>query len=205
MSLLDNKKRARKFYKYFSKVYDRINPIFYSKEMRKIVVEMANVSDDDFVLEVGSGTGFTTEGIAEKIDQKRIVALDITEEQIFRSLKKLPNVNYFVGDAENLPFKDKTFDATISAGSIEYWPNPLKGIKEMARVTKSGGRVVVLAPRRPENKIIRALANLVMLFPSTQQCVAWFMMAGLEKIRFVEVGPYRFWKKLAVIVSGEVP
>ncbi len=42
-----------------------------------------------------------------------------------------------------------------------------------------------------------------MPFPSTQQCVAWFLKAGLEDIRYVETGPYRFWSKLVVIVSGK--
>lgn len=203
--ILNDKRRARSFYKYFSKIYDYVNPIFYSKEMRRIVVEMANISKGDLVLEIGCGTGFTTEGISERVYKRDIVALDITPEQIYRAKRKLPRVNYFIGDAENLPFKDKTFDATISAGSIEYWPNPLKGIEEMVRVTKSDGKVVILAPRRPDNRLIRAVAGKIMLFPSTQQCVAWFIRAGLEKVRYVEVGPYSFWKKLAVIVSGEVP
>jgi len=110
-----------------------------------------------------------------------------------------------LGDAENLPFEDDSFDAAISAGSIEYWPNPQKGIEEMTRVTKSGGRVVILAPRKPDNLIARKFAESIMLFPSTQQCVYWFMKAGLENIRYVEMGPYRFWSKLVVIVSGKVP
>ena len=50
MGLLDNKKRARIFYKYFSKIYDFINPIFYSEEMRKTVVDMAELKPGDFVL-----------------------------------------------------------------------------------------------------------------------------------------------------------
>ena len=72
----------------------------------------------------------------------------------------------------------------------------------MARVTKAGGRVVVLAPRKPDNPLTRKFAESMMLFPSTQQCVAWFKAANLEKIRFVETGPYWFMKKLVVIISG---
>jgi demethylmenaquinone methyltransferase/2-methoxy-6-polyprenyl-1,4-benzoquinol methylase len=75
----------------------------------------------------------------------------------------------------------------------------------MARVTKPGGKVVVLAPRKPDNMFVRKFAESVMLFPSTQQCVAWYKAAGLENIRYVETGPNRIWKKLVVIISGEVP
>jgi demethylmenaquinone methyltransferase/2-methoxy-6-polyprenyl-1,4-benzoquinol methylase len=204
MGLLEDKKRARIFYRYFSKIYDQINPFFYADHMLKIVVEMASLQEDAFVLEVGCGTGFTTQGIAEKVRRERIIALDLTPEQMEIAKKKLPEVNFIRGDAENLPFKDGLFDASISAGSIEYWPNPQKGVSEMARVTKSGGRVVVLAPRKPDNPLARKFAESIMLFPSTQQCVAWFKAANLEKIRLVETGPNRFMRRLVVIISGEV-
>ncbi len=203
MALLDDKRRAKRFYRYFSKVYDLVNPIFYSKDMRKKVVDMAEIDEGDIVLEVGCGTGFTTYEIVKRVED--VVAIDITPEQISKAIKRFPNVEFLMGDAENLPFKDDVFDASISAGSIEYWPHPSLGIQEMARVTKPGGRVVILAPRKPENPIVRKFAESIMLFPSTQQCVAWFLKAGLEDIRYVETGPYRFWSKLVVIISGRVP
>jgi len=205
MGILEDKKRARIFYKYFSKIYDRVNPIFYSNEMRKTVVDMAEISEGDQVIEVGCGTGFTTEEIVSRVGEQNVVAVDLTPEQMQKAIAKFPSVNFLRGDAENLPFKDDTFDAAISAGSIEYWPNPQKGIAEMARVTKSGGRVVILAPRKPDNLLVRKFAESVMLFPSTQQCVLWFTKAGLEDIRYVEMGPYSFWSKLVVIISGRVP
>ena len=203
MALLDDKRRAKRFYRYFSKVYDLVNPIFYSKDMRKKVVDMAEIDEGDIVLEVGCGTGFTTYEIVKRVED--VVAIDITPEQISKAIKRFPNVEFLMGDAESLPFKDNVFDASISAGSIEYWPHPSLGIQEMARVTKPGGRVVILAPRKPENPIVRKFAESIMLFPSTQQCVAWFLKAGLEDIRYVETGPYRFWSKLVVIISGRVP
>jgi len=204
MALLDHKNRARTFYKYFSKIYDYVNPIFYSEKMREKVIEMAEIDHDDFVLEVGCGTGFTTLGIAKKVPQERIFCVDLSPEQIRKAKRKLRS-NFILGDAENLPFRDGVFDATISAGSIEYWPDPFKGISEMVRVTKSGGKVVVLAPRKPDNALFRKIAESIMLFPSTEQCINWFEKAGLKNVKFVEMGPYKFWSKLVVIISGEVP
>ncbi len=204
MALLDHKNRAKLFYRYFSRVYDYINPIFYSSSMREKVVEMAEIESGDLVLEVGCGTGFTTLGIAKKVGEERIFGVDLSLEQINKAKRKL-GANFILGDAENLPFKDKTFDSAISAGSIEYWPNPLKGISEMVRVTKSGGKVVILAPRKPDNALIRKFAESIMLFPSSEQCVEWFRKAGLKEIDFVETGPYSFWSKLVVIVAGRVP
>jgi len=205
MGILEDKKRARSFYRYFSKIYDGINPIFYSDEMRRLVVDLAELEEDSRVVEIGCGTGFTTAEIVLRTGQENITAVDLTPEQMAKAISRLPHVNFIRGDAENLPFKSSSFDAAISAGSIEYWPHPQKGIEEMVRVTKSGGRVVILAPRKPDNFAVRKFAESIMLFPSTQQCVAWFVKAGLEDIRYFEKGPYFFWSKLVVIISGRVP
>ncbi len=202
MGFLEDKVRARNFYRYFSKIYDFVNPIFYSDEMRKTVVDMAKIAKGDVVLEVGCGTGFTTQEIAERIGEENVVAIDLTPEQMRKAVERFRKSTFLRGDAENLPFRDDTFDASISAGSIEYWPNPLKGIQEMARVTKKGGRVVILAPRKPDNAVVRRFAESIMLFPSTQQMVLWMEKAGLEDIKYVETGPYSFWSRLVVIASG---
>ncbi|HID44073.1 MAG TPA: methyltransferase domain-containing protein [Archaeoglobaceae archaeon] len=205
MGILENKKRARLFYRFFSKIYDGINPIFYSDDMRRLVVDLAELEGDGKVLEIGCGTGFTTAEIVSRVGQENITAVDLTPEQMEKAVSRFPDVNFVMGDAENLPFRASSFDAAISAGSIEYWPNPQKGIEEMARVTKNGGKIVILAPRKPDNFAVRKFAESIMLFPSTQQCVAWFVGAGLEDIRYFEKGPYFFWSKLVVIISGRVP
>ncbi len=202
MGFLEDKVRARNFYRYFSKIYDFVNPFFYSAEMRKTVVDMAKIVKGDTVLEVGCGTGFTTREIAERVGEENVVAVDLTPEQMERAIIRFRGSHFLRGDAENLPFKDNTFDASISAGSIEYWPDPVRGVREMARVTKKGGRVVILAPRKPDNALVRKFAESIMLFPSTQQMVLWMEKAGLEDIKYVETGPYSFWSKLVVIASG---
>ncbi len=202
MGFLEDKVRARSFYRHFSKIYDFVNPIFYSNEMRKTVVEMARIARGDFVLEVGCGTGFTTQEIAGRVGEENVVAVDITPEQMMKAVERYDKASFLRGDAENLPFRNEVFDASISAGSIEYWPHPAKGVQEMARVTKKGGRVVILAPRKPDNRIVRKFAESIMLFPSTQQMVLWMEKAGLEDIKYVEMGPYSFWSKLVVIISG---
>lgn len=205
MGIFENKKRARTLYRHFSRIYDGVNPIFYSEEMRKQVINLAGVEEGSRVIEVGCGTGFTTSEIISAVGEENVTAIDLTPEQMSKAVLKYPSSHFVRGDAENLPFKSSSFDAAISAGSIEYWPDPKQGIEEMSRVTRSGGRVVVLAPRKPNNLAVRKFAETVMLFPSTQQCVAWYTKAGLEDIRYHETGPYFFWSKLVVIISGRVP
>eukprot|EP00967_Tisochrysis_lutea_P034025 scaffold40541_cov20-Tisochrysis_lutea.AAC.2 len=53
------------------------------------------------------------------------------------------------GDAEDLPFETDSFDRYVSAGSIEYWPEPQRGIKEAYRVIKEGGTACLIGPVHP--------------------------------------------------------
>ena len=93
--------------------------------------------------------------------------LDQSPHQLARAARRpaLAGVRRLLGDAEALPFADDAFDRYVSAGSIEYWPDPQRGIAEAYRVLRAGGVGVVIGPVRPAGRIARALADLWMLFP----------------------------------------
>jgi SAM-dependent methyltransferase len=59
------------------------------------------------------------------------------------------------GDAEDLPFAADSFDRYVSAGSIEYWPEPQRGITEAYRVTKPGGVACIIGPVYPTHPLSR--------------------------------------------------
>ncbi len=202
MGYLEDKKRARTFYRYFSLIYDHVNPLFYSDEMRKKVVDMAHLHQGMLVLEVGSGTGYTSQEIISRIGIDSLVALDQSIHMYMKAREKFP-LRFVRGDAENLPFRDSTFDAVISAGSIEYWPDPQKGVSEMHRVVKPDGWAVIIGPNKPENPFFRKIAENIMLFPETHEYRMWFERAGFRDIQMKIVGPNRLWKSLAVIISGK--
>jgi MPBQ/MSBQ methyltransferase len=114
-------------------------------------------------------------------------------------------VRKLLGDAEALPFETDRFDRYVSAGSIEYWPAPERGIAEAYRVLKPGGVAVVIGPVPPGDRLLRRLAELWMLFPTEAQYRDWFARAGFEDVEVDEVAPdwYRDPRsKYAVAVSG---
>jgi MPBQ/MSBQ methyltransferase len=113
-----------------------------------------------------------------------------------------------LGDAETLPFGDDAFDRYVSAGSIEYWPDPQRGIAEAYRVLRPGGVGVVIGPVRPAGRLARALADLWMLFPELDEYRAWFERAGFADVTLHPVAPdwYRDRRvPYAVAVSGVKP
>ena len=107
-----------------------------------------------------------------------------------------------------LPFADDSFDRYVSAGSIEYWPDPQQGIAEAYRVTRAGGTALMIGPVRPANRVARALAEAWMLFPPVEDYTGWMEAAGFTDVRVVELAPdwYRDSRvPYALAVSGVKP
>ncbi|HZD44173.1 MAG TPA: rRNA adenine N-6-methyltransferase family protein, partial [Methanomicrobiales archaeon] len=86
MGILEDKRRARIFYKYLSKVYDQVNPFIWNEEMRDEALSMLDINEDDRVLDVGCGTGFGTEGVLEHTDH--VHGLDQSIHQLGKAWNK---------------------------------------------------------------------------------------------------------------------
>ncbi len=212
MRLIQHKKEAYWFYRFLSTGYDRwVNPLFWTPAMRSDALRGARLDERTLeVLDAGAGTGFTTEGIVEAIDPERVTMLDQSPHQLARAQRKpgLARVRKLQGDAEALPFETDRFDRYVSAGSIEYWPAPERGIAEAYRVLKPGGVALVAGPVPPGDRVLRWLAELWMLFPTEAQYREWFERAGFEDVSVTAVAPgwYRDPRsQYAVAVSGRKP
>jgi ubiquinone/menaquinone biosynthesis C-methylase UbiE len=182
MGLLEDKSRARLFYKYLSQVYDTINPFIWNEEMRDEALEWLGLDSGDRVLDVGCGTGFATEGLLGYTDD--VWGLDQSAHQLekaFAKFGKRGDVKFHRGDAERLPFADDSFDAYWSSGSIEYWPDPVAALREARRVTKPGQPVLVVGPDYPNSTLFQKLADTIMLFYDESEADRMFAEAGFEE------------------------
>jgi len=182
MGILEDKRRARIFYRYLSQVYDRINPFIWNEEMRDEAIAMLDIDSGDRVLDVGCGTGFATEGLLQHTD--RVHGLDQSPHQLekaFEKFGKRGSVSFYLGDAERLPFADDTFDVVWSSGSIEYWPNPVVALSELRRVATPGGQVLVVGPDYPNSTVFQKAADAIMLFYDETEADRMFREAGFER------------------------
>ncbi|MFB6136494.1 MAG: methyltransferase domain-containing protein [Halobacteriaceae archaeon] len=205
MGVLEDKGRARTFYKYLSKVYDVVNPYVWDEEMRAEAVSLLDVDADDRVLDVGCGTGFATEGLLWHTEH--VYGLDQSVhqlEQAWRKLGKHGDVAWQLGDAERLPFRDDTFDVVWSSGSIEYWPNPVATLAEMRRVLVPGGQCLVVGPNEPSNPVARRLADAIMLFYDEVEADRMFVDAGYGDVSHRTMGP-RYWPDAAIVTTARNP
>ncbi|HEX5617498.1 MAG TPA: methyltransferase domain-containing protein [Solirubrobacteraceae bacterium] len=212
MRLIQHKKEAYWFYRFLSFGYDDwINPLFWTPRMRERALAAARLDRRDLeTLDVGAGTGFTTEGIVAHVDPARVTMLDQSPHQLARAGRRpaLGECRRLQGDAEALPFGDDAFDRYVSAGSIEYWPEPQRGITEAYRVLRPGGVGVVIGPVRPAGRVARALADAWMLFPGEHEYREWFERAGFTDVTLHPVAPDWYRNRrvpYAVAVAGTKP
>jgi MPBQ/MSBQ methyltransferase len=208
MRYVQHKKEAFWFYRFLSIFYDKlVNPFFWTESMRDSALELADLNSRSLLtVDVGSGTGFTTQGIARQVNPKYIFCIDQSPHQMGRARQKpdLKGCTFQLGDAENLPFDTDQFDRYVSAGSIEYWPDPQQGIAEAHRVIKPGGVALMIGPLRPQNRLARFLADTWMLFPEEDEYVRWFEKAGFTEINIKYVAPN--WvhdEKYGVAICGK--
>jgi ubiquinone/menaquinone biosynthesis C-methylase UbiE len=101
----------------------------------------------DHVLDVAAGTALFGRALASRVAE--VVAIDITPEML-RTGKAaaggtgVSNVTFLLGDATALPFRNETFDRTISRLAVHHFTDPLVAVREMARVCRIGGSVTVI-------------------------------------------------------------
>jgi ubiquinone/menaquinone biosynthesis C-methylase UbiE len=206
MGVLENKARARLFYKYLSRVYDRVNPFVWNEEMRTEALDLLDLEPEMTVLDVGCGTGFATEGLLERVDE--VYAIDQSEHQLKQAYAKFgkqgPPVHFHRGDAERLPFATNTFDVVWSSGSIEYWPNPILALREFRRVLKPDGQVLVVGPNYPDSYLTQKLADAIMLFYDEYEADRMFKTAGFEEVKHAFMGP-SYEPEVAITTIGRAP
>jgi MPBQ/MSBQ methyltransferase len=211
MRLIQHKREAFWFYRFLSVFYDKfVNPLFWTEQMRDQSLELAQLTEPQLqVIDVGSGTGFTTQGIVKHMNSGQVFCVDQSPHQMAKAKAKtdLQNCHFQLGDAENIPFENDRFDRYVSAGSIEYWPNPLQGIREAYRVVKPGGIALLIGPLEPGNSIGRFIANTWMLFPKDQEYRDWFAVAGFADIQVQYIRPQWFRGKgeYGIAIAGKKP
>ncbi|WP_332897303.1 methyltransferase domain-containing protein [Haladaptatus sp. CMSO5] len=205
MGVLEHKARARLFYKYLSKVYDQVNPYIWNEDMRAEALELIDIQDGDRVLDVGCGTGFATEGLLQYTDDVHGLDQSIHQlEKAWAKLGKHETVKFYRGDAERLPFRDGQFDKVWSSGSIEYWPEPVKALREIRRVVKPGNKVLIVGPNHPRNFVMGKLADAMMLFYDEAEADRMFAEAGFVDIEHTLMGP-QYSPEIAIVTVARAP
>ena len=119
------------------------------------LLDAAGVRHGDRVLDVATGPGY----VAERAEARGAIPLgiDIADGMVALARRNHPELEFTVGDAEDLPLEDGGFDAVVGNFVINHLPGPDRGVAEAARVLVAGGHLAFSAWQRPDRMLIMGL------------------------------------------------
>lgn len=154
-----------------AKNYDRLNLIMtlgFDRRWRRHAVKSLGLHPTDIVLDVACGTGDMAEEL-HRVGDCKVFACDISDEMLAVARQKSKGTNvYEKANAEELPYGDAFFDAVTCAFGIRNFINLEKGLQEMVRVLKVGGKMAILEMATPDCSIIKPFYNLY-----TRRIIPW--------------------------------
>lgn len=128
------------------------------KDYPDILAELEKENFTD-LLDAGCGPAPMISLLAEKYPDKHYTGLDLTPAMIEQAKKKqIPNATFVVGDCENFPFADNSFDAIICSMSFHHYPDPQAFFNSVKRCLRPGGRLI-LRDMTSDNKVVQWLCN----------------------------------------------
>src|SRR5438093_1775290 len=113
----------------------------YSRRLSAQMADLAGVREGLRVLDVGCGPGALTTELVTRTGSNNVAAVDPSASFVKAVRDRLPGVEVRLGAAEQLPFDDGTFDAALAQLVVHFMADPVRGIREMARVVRPGGIV----------------------------------------------------------------
>ena len=159
---LDKKKFVGDVFTSVAKNYDVMNDAMsfgMHRLWKKILVELASIGEDDFILDIASGTGDISKLISKEYPNTNIFMSDINYEMLDEGRNRAidesfsRNCHFCQLSGEELPFKDNTFDVITVGFGLRNFTNKERGLKEMKRCLKKNGKLLVLEFSKPINPV----------------------------------------------------
>jgi len=168
---LGKKEQVRDMFNKIAPRYDFMNRLLTFRIdvlWRRKAVKLVKPYFPKQILDVGTGTGDFAIEMAKILSPEKVIGIDIAETMLQIGRKKIEHkglsslIEMQEADSENLPFADESFDVASSAFGVRNFENLEKGLSEMLRVLKPGGRILILEASDPKNMRMKGLYNLFM-------------------------------------------
>jgi len=119
------------------------------RPLSRWTIELMNIQPDNFVLDIGCGGGMAIKEIAKIAKSGFVAGVDYSKIMVQQALKcnaaavQATRVVIKYGNISKLPFEDESFDKACAIESLNFWPEPIAGLKEMHRVLRPKGLAVI--------------------------------------------------------------
>ena len=184
-----------------SRIMNRVN--------RKIVertLELLELSPNQQVLEIGFGGGVALRLLAKRLSNGVVSGVDFSADMVRRAERNFRyeisegRVRVQFGDVSALPFPEAVFDRVFTINTIYFWPDTLRGLSEIRRVLKSGGRAAV-SIRSKEKMAKRAVTKHGFRLFSADDLADAMRQAGFRNVQ-VDHRDHEHWYDQVIVVGS---
>src|SRR5271157_3817446 len=173
-------KDSAEYFKQVADQWDSIRAGYFTEAVREAAIAKAYLRPEMLVADVGAGTGYMTAGLAPLV--QKVFVLDGSPamlDQARKNLQQFENIEYYLADSQSLPLPDGSVDAAFANMYLHHCSDPLAAIREMVRILKPGGRLVITdMDTHPYSWFKEEMADVWLGF-EREQVRAWFSEAGL--------------------------
>ncbi len=163
--------------------WDDLRSTYFNQQVREKAIRKAYLRPEMWAADVGAGTGFLAIELAKLVE--RVFVLDASPEMLAVARKNLAafdNVMYHEAEGLSLPLADGSLDVIFANMYLHHCPDPLAAIREMARLLKPGGRLVLTDLQAHDHTWMQAEMADVWLGFERAQIQQWLQQAGLVNI-----------------------
>ena len=150
----------------------------FKKHLKKNRIDLTN----KVILDAGCGSGYSSDIIIKEYQPKELYAFDIMPEQIERAKQRKLSANLFVGDVTDTKLPSDKFDAVFIFGILHHVPEWHRALKEINRVLKTGG---VLLVEEPDKKALEDAERYLKIYHPKESRFEWSeFIKGLKEAGF---------------------
>lgn len=180
---------SKKYFEEVAEKWDRMQQSFFSSNVRDAALAAARVKAGKLAADLGAGTGFITEGLVQA--GLKVIAVDQSEAMLAEMKKKfadMKGIDYRIGESEFLPIEDNSLDFVFCNMYLHHVESPLSSIKEMTRVLKSGGKVVITDMDVHDYEFLQTEQHDRWLGFKREDIQQWYLDAGLSNVKIDCIG-----------------
>jgi len=135
---------STQYFDQFAGQWDTLRAGYFPEELRAAAIRKAYLRPEMRVADVGAGAGFMSAGLAPLASQVHVIdGSPAMLETARKNLAQYPNVEFHLADGAAIPLPDASLDAVFANMYLHHCPDPLTALREMARLLKPGGRLVI--------------------------------------------------------------
>jgi len=155
---------------------------FFSEKVREKALAVAGVQPGRLAVDVGAGTGFIAEGLLRR--GLRVIAVDPSPAMLAEMRRKFNGgrIAYLLGDAEALPLGDGSVEYAFANMCLHHVEHPLRAIREMARILRPGGALVITDLDEHPFEFLREEHHERWLGFQREDIRRWLTEAGLRDV-----------------------